>query len=348
MMKFLYQNALKPILFQFDPEVVHDTFVKIGSFISGKPPLIKLISIVYGPPKRSPVIVDGVTYQGPLLLSAGFDYNAYLSDILYYIGLAGEEVGSVTARPCPGNPRPRLKRLIKSRSIQVYKGLRNDGVDEVIKRIKTKKIPPEFVLGISIAKTNDEKCADTQSGIDDYCYSLRRLVEEKIGDFYTINISCPNAFGGEDFATPDRLELLLSALGKIKHQRPMYIKMPINLSWEKFRPLLDVIKKHEFQGVVIGNLNKDYKDLDYPEEAPAHFRGGLSGRPCRELSNNLIKLTREYFPVNFTIIGAGGILSVKDAQEKINLGANLIQMISGMIFTGPQLINEINESIKSQ
>lgn len=346
MMKFLYQNALKPILFFFNPEDVHHWFVSLGGLAGRTKVLKKLVEMIYGTPNSLPLMVDGITYQGPVMLSAGFDYNAHLSEILYSIGFSGEEVGSVTARPCEGNPKPRMRRLINSQSIQVYKGLRNDGVESIIQRIKTKKIPKDFVLGISIAKTNDAKAATMEEGIADYFYSLKRLTEEKMGDFYTINISCPNAFGGEDFTTPDRLELLLKELKGITHQKPMYVKMPINLEWDKFKDLLDVIKKYQFKGIVIGNLNKNYNDVSDLSEKPAEFRGGLSGAPCRDLSNELIKKTREYFPDNFTIIGCGGILSAEDAMTKIKLGADLLQLISGMIFTGPQLLGEINQAYK--
>jgi dihydroorotate dehydrogenase len=342
MISYLYRNILKPVLFQFDPEDVHDAFVKIGKAAGKFPPLQVMLGTLYGPPQTPGVRVDGITYQGPVMLAAGFDYNGHLSEVLWYLGLAGEEVGSVTARPCPGNARPRLKRLIKSRSIQVYKGLKNDGVESIIKRIKSKRIPEKFVLGISIAKTNDEKSVSLEEGIADYYHSLRRLTEERVGDFYTINISCPNAFGGEDFTTPERLELLLKALKQIEHSRPMYVKMPINLPWEKFLPLLQVIKAHKFHGVVIGNLNKNYDELEHPEEKPDIFRGGLSGRPCFERSNELIRKTRQLYPTDFTIIGCGGILSAQDAMEKLEAGADLLQLISGLIFTGPHLANEIN------
>lgn len=346
MMKFLYQKALKPLLFHFDPEDVHHWFVAFGGH-AGRFKIIKsIIELIYGKPKSKSLTVDGIVYEGPVMLSAGFDYNAHLSEILYSIGFSGEEVGSVTARPCEGNPKPRMRRLIKSQSIQVYKGLRNDGVENIIQRIKTKKIPKEFVLGMSIAKTNDPLAVSMEDGISDYCYSLKRLVEEKIGDFYTINISCPNAFGGEDFTTPDRLEHLLCEFKKIAHKKPMYVKMPINLDWEKFKLLLDVIKKHQFNGVVVGNLNKNYNDVADLSEKPAEFRGGLSGAPCRDLSNELIKKTREYLPTHFTIIGCGGILNAEDAMTKLRLGANLLQLITGMIFTGPQLLGEINQAYK--
>lgn len=343
MISWMYQKALKPILFKFDPELVHDLFVGLGEKSAQIPLMKKTISLLYGRPSaRNLLIVDGIQYHGPVILSAGFDYNAHLSDILYDIGFAGEEVGSVTARPCKGNHPPRLRRLLKSKSIQVYKGLKNEGVDKIIQRIKSKSIPQDFVLGISIAKTNDELNSSEEEGIKDYCYSFRRLNEENVGNFYTINISCPNAFGGEDFATPEKLDRLLSEIKKIPCKKPIYVKMPINKKWEEFNELIKIIKHHQLQGVVIGNLNKEYKYADFPDEATENFRGGLSGKPCRELSNNLIKLTRENYP-NMTIMGSGGILRPEDALEKIHLGANLVQLITGMIFEGPHLINEINE-----
>jgi dihydroorotate dehydrogenase len=340
----LYLKILKPVLFQFSPDFVHDAFVKIG-VISGKSKsLMKVITKLYGTPSgKKTLTVDGITYQGPALLSAGFDYNAHLSPVLFSVGFAGEEVGSVTARPCQGNPPPRLKRLLKSKSIQVYKGLKNDGVDVIVKRIKSQKIPDKFIQGISIAKTNDETNCEESQGIEDYCYSLKRLTEENVGHFYTINISCPNAFGGEDFAKVEPLKRLLLALKQIPTKKPIYIKMPINLAWEEFNQLLQVIDEHKIHGVVIGNLNKNYNDLDSKEEIPQNIRGGLSGLPCRELSNKLIQLTREHYP-KMTIMGCGGIFSAEDALEKMKLGANLVQLISGMIFTGPHLLNEINEA----
>lgn len=342
MIPWLYQRLLKPIMFQFDPDLVHEIFVKIGVACGSLPTLRSVIESIYGRPagKRT-ITVDGLTYQGPVLLSAGFDYNAHLSSVLYSLGFAGEEVGSVTARPCAGNPPPRMTRLIKSKSIQVYKGLMNDGVDEIIRRLKGKDIPSEFVLGISIAKTNDKQNASQEEGIKDYCYSFRRLNEENIGDFYTINISCPNSFGGEDFSSSKDLDLLLGEIKKIPCSKPVYVKMPINKSWEEFKPMLDVIKGKGFHGVVIGNLNKNYHDLNFADEVPGKFRGGLSGNPCRKLSNELIKKTRDHFP-DMTIMGCGGIFTPEDALEKLSLGANLVQLITGMIFNGPHLMNDIN------
>jgi len=348
MMAWLYKRALKPILFRFSPDLVHDVFVQIG-ILSGKFIILKkLISFFYGAPQeKTPLVVDGIPYYGKVLLSAGFDYNAHLSAILWEMGFAGEEVGSVTARVCHGNPPPRLTRLVNSNSIQVYKGLKNDGVDAVIERLKKKKIHPKFVVGISIAKTNDQLCASSEEGIKDYCYSFRRLNENNLGHFYTINISCPNSFGGEDFAKPEQLRWLLSEIKKIPCQKPIYLKMPINLPWNEFDELLKIIVEFKINGVVIGNLNKDYKDADDQTEPSQLFRGGLSGKPCQRRSNELIQKTRAAYP-ELTIMGCGGILSTEDADKKLKSGANLLQLISGMIFTGPHLMGEINSSLKNR
>lgn len=328
----------------FSPETMHSSFVWLGQNIAKTPLILWPLSKIYGIPKSTPEVkFDGLTFKGPVCLAAGFDYNGKLSHCLYSMGFAGEEVGSLTARSCEGNVPPRLTRLINSKSILVYKGLRNDGVDNVIKRLKAKKIPKDFVLGISIAKTNDYLSVELEDGIQDYCYGLEQLVKADLGDFYTINVSCPNVFGGEDFASKEKLDQLLTELKKIKHNKPMYVKLPINKPWEEFSSMLEVVKEHEFNGVVIGNLNKNYEDLSDKNEIPGEYRGGISGRPCQKLSNELIEKTREKYPKDFTIIGCGGVLSPQDAIEKLKLGANLVQLITGMIYNGPHLMREINK-----
>lgn len=345
-MKLLYQKILKPIFFLFEPETMHQFFVWLGEHIACYRPVQKLLTLFYGIPKNTPPVeIDGLKFPAPVCLAAGFDYNGKLSHCLSSMGFGGEEVGSVTARSCEGNVPPRLTRLIKSQSILVYKGLRNDGVDNVIKRLKKKKIPESFVLGISIAKTNDYLSVELESGIEDYFYSLKRLVEEDVGDFYTINISCPNVHGGEDFASAKKLDLLLTRLKKISYNRPMYVKLPINKPWEEFQEMLEVVVEHGLQGVVIGNLNKNYDDLSEPSEKPAQYRGGVSGQPCQKLSNELIAKTRKLYPESLTIIGCGGVLTPEDALEKIRLGANLVQLVTGMIFNGPHLMKEITQHL---
>ncbi|TVQ45061.1 MAG: quinone-dependent dihydroorotate dehydrogenase [Saprospirales bacterium] len=346
MIRFFYKKVLKPILFHMEAESVHNLFVKLGHR-AGKWKLGRwLLGSAYK--YKGPTVektVDGIRYMTPVLLAAGFDYNGKLAHILDCVGFGGEEIGSVTARPCEGNEKPRLKRMIKSQALVVFKGLKNDGVDAIIKRLKKTKKPKGFVWGISIAKTNDPQSADMAEGIEDYCYSFRRLNEEQIGDFYTINISCPNVHGGESFTTPDMLRPLLTKLREIPTTKPVYIKMPIILPWGSFDELLSLIDSFPIKGVVIGNLNKDYTDADFPEEAPANYRGGLSGKVCQKLSTDLIRKTKEKWKDRFTIIGCGGILTVSDAMEKLEAGADLLQLITGMIFEGPHLMKDISKAI---
>lgn len=359
----LYENILKPILFKFDPEKVHDFFVATGEFLGSNPATRGLTGLVYdyhGPDISK--TVDGIKYRTPFLLSAGFDYNGRLSEILPKISLGGEEIGSVTARPCEGNPKPRLTRLPLSRSILVNKGLRNDGVDAIIGRLKDRgktsvrvggwASENDFVIGVSIARTNDAASVPIQAGIDDYLYSFRRLNEENIGDYYTINISCPNTFGGETFTTPELLTRLLNVLKAVPCDKPVYVKMPINLTWDRFNSLLQVIAAHGLSGVVIGNLNKDYSSLSNKSEAPIAYVGGLSGKPCTHSSTDLIAKTRQSYGNRFTIIGVGGVMSPETAMEKFNAGSDLVQLITGMIYEGPGLIRKLcagySKSIKQK
>jgi len=341
----LYRRVLKPILFKCNPETMHDLFVTVGEMAGGFIVLRKFFGFLYNYRGADiSKIVDGVTYRTPVLLSAGFDSNGRLTQILSSLSFGGEEIGSTTAHPCEGNPRPRLTRLIRNKSLVVYKGLRNEGIDVLINRLTHTPRVPNYVIGISIARTNEPEAAtDVEAGIRDYVESFKKLAAAHIGDYYTINISCPNSYTGETFIEPSLFARLMPRLQEIPHTQPVYIKMPINIPWEQFAALLDIADRNGVQGVIIGNLNKKYDDLTYPEDAPAVFRGGLSGAPCFKLSNELIRKTRKKYDKRFTIIGTGGIFTPDDAMTKFAAGADLIQMVSGMIFEGPGLMKKICE-----
>jgi dihydroorotate dehydrogenase len=342
MLPLLYRRALKPALFQLDPERVHDAFVSLGDGLGRTRAGRAAIGAAYGyRGGDASVTVDGLRYRTPVVLAAGFDYDGRLLQVLPRMGFGGVEVGSVTALPTPGNPPPRLKRLIASRSIVVNKGLKNEGVEAIAERIARTPTPDDFVVGVSIARSNRPEVAGDAEGIEDFARSLEHLVERDVGAYYTINISCPNVHGGESYTEPARLGRLLARLGRVEHDRPVYAKMPINLSWDDFRRLADVIDEAGLRGMVIGNLNKEYASLGMVAEAPPFYRGGLSGLPCRAPSTELIGRAREAYGDRFTLIGCGGILSAEDALEKLRAGADLVQLISGMIFTGPHLMKEI-------
>lgn len=344
-MDFLYQHTLKPILFKMSPDTVHDLFMATGETAGSIGLLRNLFAFFYNYHGTDiSKTVDGITYRTPILLSAGFDADGRLTRILSSLSFGGEEIGSVTAHRCEGNPLPRMTRLIRNKSLVVYKGLRNRGVDALIAKLTRTPRVPGFVLGVSIARTNEEAaCTDVEAGIQDYVDSFTKLNAAGIGDYYTINISCPNSYSGETFTEPALLARLLPQLRDIPCTKPVYLKMPINVPWEQFAALLDLADKNGIQGVIIGNLNKNYGDLTYPEDAPKQFRGGLSGTPTFKLSNELIKKTREKYGTRFTIIGTGGIFTPDDAMAKFAAGADLIQLISGMVFEGPGLMRKICE-----
>lgn len=340
----MYKKVIKPILFKFNPDTVHWLFINLGVILGSNILTKWIVRKIYG--YRGPDIsktIDGIKYRTPILLSAGFDYDGRLINILEDMSFGGVEIGSVTAKAYEGNTKPNLTRLPKTRSIIVNKGLKNKGVDHLIKRLKKqqKNKKSDFVWGISIARTNTQENSDLDAGITDYEYSFKRLNEENIGDYYTINISCPNSFGGETFAERARLEKLLEALDKVPCKKPVYIKMPISIDNSEYIDLLHVIKRHRISGVVVGNLQKDYKKIKDNISDRETFRGGLSGEPCKSRSNELIKITRATLGSRFTIFGCGGVFSPKDAQEKIDLGADAIQLITGMIYEGPGLIKKI-------
>lgn len=351
MIDTLYQSVLKPVLFRMSPDTVHDLFLSVGESAGSTVPTRALLRALYG--YRGPDIsktVDGIRYRTPVLLSAGFDANGRLTRILPSLGFGGEEIGSVTAEPCEGNPLPRMTRLIRNRSLIVYKGLRNHGVDALVAKLSRTPREKGFVLGISIARTNiPEASTDIEAGIRDFVRSFTVLTRAGLGDYYTINISCPNAYTGETFTTPANLALLLPRLAAIPCDKPVYLKMPISVEWEEFAKLLTIADQHPFiKGVIIGNLNKHYAELRHPQDAPKEFRGGLSGEPTWKRSTEYIKKTRDAYRSRFTIIGCGGIFTPEDALAKLAAGADLLQLITGMIFEGPGLIRSICERIAQE
>lgn len=330
------------MLFRFDPEMVHDRFTKNGELLGkmGWTRLLVTKIFRFDDPKLKQTIA-GIVFPNPVGLSAGFDKDGRLVNILPAVGFGYSQVGTVTKQAYPGNPKPRLYRLPKSRGIVVNYGLKNDGAGVIMDRLKRRQTAQHFPISISIGKTNCQATASTAGGVEDYTAGLAAAAASGTGDFYTINISCPNTFGGEPFTNESDLEQLLQFLVKVA-DKPMFLKMPINLPWPEFKQLLEVAIKYKVVGVVIGNLNKNREDPAIKDVIPEKIKGSVSGKPTWQLSNELISKTYEQYGKDLIIIGVGGIFSAEDAYEKIKRGASLVQLITGMIFQGPQLIGEIN------
>lgn len=337
-LRFLYKNILKKIFFLRDPEFVHDRMTQMGILL-GSYRFTRFLTrkLFFFGDEILRHTVHGIEFKNPVGLSAGFDKDALLTDILPEVGFGFEEIGSITGEPCTGNPKPRLWRLPLSQSLIVYYGLKNEGCEKIKQRLTRKKF--RFPLGISIAKTNCADTADTTKGIADYVKAYK--VMSFIGDYDTINISCPNAFGGQPFTDKERLDLLLTELNKYRNTKPMFIKISPDLSSSEVDDILELIEKHKINGVVCSNLTKR-RDNAKIRETEIPENGGLSGKVVEDLANQQIAYIYKKTHGKLTIIGVGGIFSAEDAYKKIRLGASLVQLITGMIFEGPQLIGDIN------
>ncbi len=342
MFRFIYKILLKPVFFLFDPENVHDLVTEFGMFL-GKFHITRKIvrALFYFEHPMLEQKIAGINFKNPIGLAAGFDKDANLTQIIPEIGFGFEEIGSVTGEPCAGNSGQRLWRLKKSKSLMVYYGLKNQGAEKISGKLKKMKFAR--VLGVSIAKTNNQETVEESAGIKDYAKAYETFRKENIGDYFTINISCPNTFGGEPFTDPEKLDRLLANIkdieSKYPNPTPIFLKLPAELPLETVGKILDISTKYKITGLVCTNLAKNRSNPNIKEKAPDV--GGMSGKIVRDLSDNLIKYIYTKTKDQFVIVGCGGIFSAKDAYRKIKNGASLLQLITGMIFEGPQLISEI-------
>ncbi|PIZ76284.1 hypothetical protein COY05_01850 [Candidatus Peregrinibacteria bacterium CG_4_10_14_0_2_um_filter_38_24] len=344
-MRFLYKNIVKRIVFLFDPENIHDFFNIMGRFL-GSNIVTRFFTraiFYYKNPMLSQKIL-GIKFENPVGLSAGFDKNIELYKILPEVGFGYEEGGSITGDKSEGNPKPRLWRLKKSQGLIVYYGLNNKGADEISERIKKDRF--KFPVGISVAKTNCERTAISQEGIKDYLKGFN--LTKGIGSYMTINISCPNAHGGQPFTDSESLNQLLKVIAKNRNKKPVFIKMPPDLKRKELDNIIEISLKYKIDGFICTNLTKDRtnkKMMSKIHEKNIVGFGGISGKPVEDLSNETIKYLYKKTQGKAIIIGVGGIFNAEDAYKKIRLGASLLQMITGMIFEGPQVIGEINQGL---
>lgn len=335
-----YRHIAKPLVFKIDPEKVHDSTLNIASIFGKAKPISYTIEKLYSYQNKSlEQNIDGVYYKNPIGLAAGWDKDAKAIKIMNYLGFGFTEVGSITKCAYPGNEGTRLWRLPNSKSILVYYGLKNMGVDyinsEILKSVS--KIP----VGTNIARTNSPNCDDISS-IEDYAYSFNTL--SKTGDYFTINISCPNTFGGQPFHDKYRLNKLLTRLDKIKTKKPVYIKLSPDISQNERKEIAELSFSHNVQGFICGNLTKN-RDLKTIYDDDISKVGGMSGKVVEELSNRLIKDMYRLTNGKKTIIGLGGVFNSEDAYAKIKLGASLVQMLTGLIYCGPQTIGQVNKGL---
>lgn len=331
-LKFFYKNILKQIFFAIDPEKVHDHMMRAGKFLGRNSAARFLTKKVFSFSHESlEQDVLGIHFKNPIGLSAGFDKNAELTQILPSVGFGFEEIGSITGEWCEGNPKPRLWRHPEKESLRVYYGLKNNGCEEISTRLS--QLTFETPIGVSIAKTNHASTVEVDDGIRDYIKAYKAF--KGIGAYTTINISCPNAFGGQPFTDPRKLEMLLDEINRVRDKKPIFIKLSPDLTIEEINAIARIARDQGVNGLISSNLVKKH-DLGL---------GGLSGKPVSKPSNQHLKFLYKNYRDDFVLIGCGGVFTAEDAYEKIKAGASLIQLITGMIFEGPQVIGEINKGL---
>ncbi len=342
-----YQHIVKPVFFDHDPEHVHDRMTAFGEWLGHSRLAKKTLNNLYAVhDPRLAQTVAGIHFASPIGLAAGFDYEAKLTQIAAYLGFGFQTVGTITNYPYAGNPKPRLGRLPKSKSLMVNKGFKNNGAAATIHKLETFTFP--IPVGISIGRTNSERLGQIESVWDIIrAFSLFESSSVRHA-YYELNISCPNLYGQVDFYTPDHLRELMVEVDALRLTRPLFIKMPIEKSDAEVLRLLEVLSHHSPAGVIFGNLQKDRTNPALRvDEVNKYPRGNFSGKPTFDRSNQLISLTYAKYQKRFTIIGCGGVFSPADAYTKIQLGATIVQLITGMVFQGPQLIGQITKGLGS-
>lgn len=344
-MGFIYKTLVRPVLFGIDPDFVHDRAVSFGQFV-GKSEFLKSVAKRVFEYKNVALAQKlwGINFASPLGLSAGFDKDGKLVSVIDCLGFGYTTAGTVTFGAYDGNPKPWLYRLKKSRSLVVNYGLKNSGVKKFIETIKVSdKSVPQV---ISVGRTNTKEISlSLEAGVEDYLNCLRYLDHGGVGDVYEINISCPNTFSSESFTTEKSLRILLLKIKDLNIQKPIFIKMPVSIPIEDFERLSDIAFEFGTNALVIGNLNKDRNDPEIKDFIPKNITGGVSGRPTKRISDNLIAHTYKRYGGKMKIVGVGGVFSAEDAYEKIRRGASLVGLITGMIYEGPSLISKINRGL---
>ena len=350
MIGFIYRQIIKPILFKFPADDIHNLFLKTGN-IFGRENIIKKFFnsvFIYKDEILKQKVLD-ISFLNPVGLAAGFDYDADLIDILPSIGFGWHTIGTVTYLPYEGNPLPMLGRLPKSKSLLVNKGFKSRGIDKVLEKVRSKR-KESIPLGISIGSTNRvyKKIEDM---VEDIYSSFERVLRVDYFDYYELNISCPNLINvdnlKEKFDDPVGFAILLNKLSYLNINKPLFIKMYLEKEVEETLALCEVANNYKWvKGFIFANLVKDRSNKNFDrQEVESAGRGNFSGKPTEELSNNLITEVYKKYKDRFTIVGCGGIFTGVDAYEKIKRGASLVQMITGMVYEGPSVIGNINKEL---
>ncbi len=344
----VYRKLIRPALFQFDPETIHGLTLRTLALAGSVAPVARMLQRRFS--VQSPELATkafSLHFPNPVGLAAGYDKDGVALDGLACLGFGHIEVGTVTPKPQTGNPRPRIFRLPQDEALINRMGFPNQGAAALLRKLTHRK-PRDIRLGVNLGKGID---TSLERAVEDYLELVRCFY--KHADYLAINISSPNTVGLRRLQARDYLEGLLRALRSERDRlstetgkrTPMLIKISPDLSEEELEDAIGAIEDGGMDGVIATNttLARDQLRSSRREEA-----GGLSGRPLREQSTGMIQSIHRLTYGRLPIIAVGGIATPQDAKEKLDAGASLIQLYSGLVYHGPDLIRNILRSLQDQ
>lgn len=338
----MFYGLFRILLFQFEPETAHDWTLRLLRWTPAK-----LLNALFarGSALSAPRQVMGIDFPNPVGLAAGLDKNGECIPAWGALGFGFIEIGTVTPRPQPGQPKPRLFRLPEAQALINRMGFNNKGVDYLVEQVRRSGF--KGVLGVNIGKNAD---TPVERAIDDYLIGLRRVYPW--ASYVTINVSSPNTPGLRDLQYGEALDRLLGALKAEQRQlsdqygryTPLAVKIAPDIADADLPAVAQALLRHQMDAVIATNTTFSRTGV---ERLPnADQAGGLSGAPLRQRATILVKQLRELLGDAFPIIAVGGMMSGADAADRIAAGANLVQIYTGFIYRGPSLIREIVKALR--
>lgn len=332
---------VKPVLFGLPAETAHDV-VYGGLRIGQDTPIESVLRDFYRvSDDRLRVEAFGQAFPNPVGVAAGFDKNARIPSMLASLGFGSVEVGGVTAEPQAGNPRPRMFRLPEDEGIVNRMGLNNHGADVVGERLRASNGREEagadvpVPVGVNLAKTEHVATEDAPA---DYRYTYEQVADG--GDFFVVNVSCPNSEGFRDLQNRDSMEAILSELLDAGAS-PLLVKLSPDLPDPAVEDALDLVTELGLDGVIATNTT-----TDRPDTLQSHNRaeeGGLSGKPIEPRATEMVRFVADR--VDVPVVGVGGVFTAEDAYRKIRAGAHVVQLYTGLVYRGPSIARDINEGL---
>lgn len=340
----MYRTIIRPLLFRIDPERIHSV-INTGLKVANGIGLGHLMGLIYNPKSlQMETEFCGIKFPNKIGVAAGFDKNAEVYKMLGHLGFGHVEIGTVTPRPQPGNPKPRLFRLPADGALINRMGFNNKGVDAAVRKLRRRN--RKIVIGGNIGKNS---ATPNENALDDYTTDFHALYDYV--DYITINVSCPNVANLHKLQDKDSLDLILGTLTKLRAQKPVYkpilLKISPDLTFEQIDDTLEAIAQNGIDGVVAANTSTRRDGLKTDAERVKQIaNGGLSGLPLRDRSVEIIRYISQKTEGKLPIIGVGGIMSPDDAVEKLKAGASLVQVFTGFIYYGPSLAKDVNKAVK--